>query len=244
MLKFFRKIRQNLLMENNIGKYFKYAIGEIILVVIGILIALSINNWNQDRIYSKERKYLVSELLTEFENNLEQIKNVSSRNQSNLSKYDTILQLLPSLTFPGDEKKLSELMAESGIYGFGTFNPSEGMINSMSNTSNFQHIDDKTLRRNLLNWSGYVSDVKENENMLFLYKSTITDYLSSFLILGNREKVRNLNLKGSLVTNPLELRNRLIYWYSLKNQYINEIIDLTKKMEEIIEQLKQELNNQ
>jgi len=46
MIKFFRKIRQNLLSEGKIGKYFKYAIGEIMLVVIGILIALSINNLN------------------------------------------------------------------------------------------------------------------------------------------------------------------------------------------------------
>ena len=50
MIKFFRKIRQNLLMENKTGKYFKYAIGEIILVVIGILIALQINNWNSQRL--------------------------------------------------------------------------------------------------------------------------------------------------------------------------------------------------
>ena len=49
MIKFFRKIRQNLLMENKTSKYFKYAIGEIILVVIGILIALQINNWNENR---------------------------------------------------------------------------------------------------------------------------------------------------------------------------------------------------
>jgi hypothetical protein len=49
MIKFFREIRQNLIMENKTGKYFKYAIGEIILVVIGILIALSINNWNEDK---------------------------------------------------------------------------------------------------------------------------------------------------------------------------------------------------
>jgi hypothetical protein len=49
MIKFFRKIRQNLLMENKTGKYFKYAIGEIVLVVIGILIALQINNWNEER---------------------------------------------------------------------------------------------------------------------------------------------------------------------------------------------------
>ena len=49
MIKFFRKIRQNLLIENKTGKYLKYAIGEIILVVIGILIALQINNWNEQR---------------------------------------------------------------------------------------------------------------------------------------------------------------------------------------------------
>jgi hypothetical protein len=49
MIKFFRHIRKSLLMENKTGKYFKYAIGEIILVVIGILIALQINNWNEDR---------------------------------------------------------------------------------------------------------------------------------------------------------------------------------------------------
>jgi len=50
MIKFFRHIRENLLMENKTSKYFKYAIGEIVLVVIGILIALQINNWNQNRL--------------------------------------------------------------------------------------------------------------------------------------------------------------------------------------------------
>jgi len=49
MIKFFRKIRYNLMSENKTSKYFKYAIGEIILVVIGILIALQINNWNENR---------------------------------------------------------------------------------------------------------------------------------------------------------------------------------------------------
>ena len=49
MIKFFRKIRYDLLEKNKIEKYLKYAIGEIVLVVIGILIALSINNWNEQR---------------------------------------------------------------------------------------------------------------------------------------------------------------------------------------------------
>ena len=49
MIKFFRKIRQNLLTENKFSKYLIYAIGEIILVVIGILIALGTNNWNNEK---------------------------------------------------------------------------------------------------------------------------------------------------------------------------------------------------
>jgi len=67
MIKFFRHIRQNLIMENKTTKYLKYAIGEIVLVVIGILIALQINNWNEwrkDRIIEKS-------ILLELENNLE-----------------------------------------------------------------------------------------------------------------------------------------------------------------------------
>ncbi len=52
MIKFFRKIRQQLLTENKFSKYLLYAIGEIVLVVIGILFALQINNWNE---YRKER---------------------------------------------------------------------------------------------------------------------------------------------------------------------------------------------
>ena len=56
MIKFFRKIRYDLMAENKSVKYLKYAIGEIVLVVIGILIALSINNWNQERI-SQNKAY-------------------------------------------------------------------------------------------------------------------------------------------------------------------------------------------
>jgi hypothetical protein len=49
MIRFFRKTRQNLIMDNKNSKYFKYALGEIVLVVTGILIALQINNWNENR---------------------------------------------------------------------------------------------------------------------------------------------------------------------------------------------------
>ena len=56
MIKFFKKIRQKLLSENQFSKYLIYAVGEIILVVIGILIALQINNWNEeDKTFQRQR---------------------------------------------------------------------------------------------------------------------------------------------------------------------------------------------
>ena len=66
MLKFFRKIRHNLLSEGKTTKYFKYAIGEIILVVIGILIALQINNWNEDKSQKDELKKALAQILNDL----------------------------------------------------------------------------------------------------------------------------------------------------------------------------------
>lgn len=72
MIKFFRRIRQKLLAENKFSKYLLYAIGEIILVVIGILIALSINNWNEGiKIKAKEREILLH-MKRNLESNLQQ----------------------------------------------------------------------------------------------------------------------------------------------------------------------------
>ncbi len=70
MIKFFRKIRQQLLTENKINKYILYAIGEIVLVVIGILIALSINNWNETKKLRNRETKLLSELTLNLDTNI------------------------------------------------------------------------------------------------------------------------------------------------------------------------------
>src|SRR6056297_2135301 len=64
MLKFFRKIRQNLLSENKLTKYLLYAIGEIALVMLGILLALQVNNWNENRKSKKTETYVLNEILS------------------------------------------------------------------------------------------------------------------------------------------------------------------------------------
>jgi hypothetical protein len=74
MINFFRKIRQQLLSQNKVSKYLLYAIGEIVLVVIGILIAMQINNWN---IYSKlkvQEETIIHEVERNIESNIAEMK--------------------------------------------------------------------------------------------------------------------------------------------------------------------------
>lgn len=70
MIKFFRHIRRSLIQENEMGKYFKYAIGEILLVVIGILIALQINNWNENNKQREKEKVILENLKTSLEKDI------------------------------------------------------------------------------------------------------------------------------------------------------------------------------
>lgn len=74
MIKFFRKIRQKLLEQNRVSKYLIYAFGEIILVVIGILIALQINNWNEAKKQKAYENNLLIQLKKDLEFNIKDIK--------------------------------------------------------------------------------------------------------------------------------------------------------------------------
>lgn len=71
MLKFFRSIRRNLLATSKTGKYFQYALGEIVLVVIGILLALQINNWNTERLERAAMHNYYERMHSEIEEEIE-----------------------------------------------------------------------------------------------------------------------------------------------------------------------------
>ncbi|MFP4845283.1 hypothetical protein [Winogradskyella sp. PE311] len=75
MIKFFRKIRYNLMSENKTGKYFKYALGEILLVVIGIMIALQANNWNEKRKTNNTIETLIDKIEDDVIADVEHVNN-------------------------------------------------------------------------------------------------------------------------------------------------------------------------
>ena len=95
MIKFFRKIRFNLMSENKSGKYLKYAVGEIILVVIGILIALQINNWNENRKQNIKERFILERLLIDLNSDMDlvtyQIEKAKLFNKQMMLCIDVIL---------------------------------------------------------------------------------------------------------------------------------------------------------
>ena len=119
MITVFRKIRQKLLEQNRVSKYLIYAFGEIILVVIGILIALQINNWNENR---KERKLEV-EILKEIKNNLQQdiinLKTKINENNYYINANKKILEHLKNKTVLTDSLKKNYAY----LNAYGTFRP-------------------------------------------------------------------------------------------------------------------------
>jgi len=181
MIKLFKNIRRNLLMENNTGKYLKYAIGEIILVVIGILIALSINNWNQNRINAaKQQDYLLGlkndleKQITSF-NYLDDFADlIISTGESILIDYSRLGRLteIDSLN-----KKLSYLMYSDGYVEIST------TFNELNSTGQLNLIKKRLLRTQIIkyyqNAKFYKESVKGNtENVIYtqifpIIKSTV-----------------------------------------------------------------------
>ncbi|PTM09471.1 MAG: hypothetical protein DA407_05810 [Bacteroidetes bacterium] len=179
MIKFFRKIRQNLLMENKTGKYLKYAFGEIVLVVIGILIALSINNWNQQRISDNKEQILLTELYQEFVDNKVQFETVINVHQKALERCDSLIARFPFVMEPEDLKNRQKVW--SYIYGLKTtwtFNPSQGIINSLVSTSSFELISNRELRKLLVSWNDILVDYQEGE---IGSKKFVDDFLNPYL---------------------------------------------------------------
>ena len=91
MIKFFRKIRYDLMEKNKTRKYFKYAIGEIILVVIGILIALSINNWNEEKKSIQKGLDILVDIRENLEFNTIQFQEDIEINRNVVNSIDIIL---------------------------------------------------------------------------------------------------------------------------------------------------------
>lgn len=94
MIKFFRNIRQAMIKDNRVSKYFLYALGEIILVVIGILIALQINNWNNQQQEQQFEKKVLREILADAKADLKETNDAINGLRDSQESTELIIEAL------------------------------------------------------------------------------------------------------------------------------------------------------
>jgi hypothetical protein len=145
MIKFFRQIRYQLMGEHKTGKYLKYAIGEIVLVIIGILIAVSINDWNTDRKIRIEEQEMLKDLRKEVEGNLRLLNEVNAQHERSFKAAGQIRDMYM------DRSKF-EVMTDSSFFELHerlnrnrAYEPNYGILNSIISSGQIGQISNKEL---------------------------------------------------------------------------------------------------
>jgi uncharacterized protein DUF6090 len=167
MIKFFRKIRQQLLTENKFSKYILYAIGEIILVVFGILIALQVNTWNQNlKLEKLENSYYLN-ILNDLHNDSLEFDRKNKNALRNISKLNNILNFInnnydfsktqiDSISF-GDRSYADTLalifsVSQAGFLQFPQIY--SNTITDLRSTGNIKLFKNDTLKNSILEYYG------------------------------------------------------------------------------------------
>ena len=234
MIKFFRKIRYDLMEKNKTGKYFKYAIGEIILVVIGILIALAINNWNENRkLNNQEIIYLnnlkndintqiqMLDVYIDFEDIIiDQTKDIVKHYELNDGFYnmDSIFPKIHDLTIRW------------------TFSNANTTLMQMLNSDQINIIQNRQLKEDLIAFNQQIDLFSKNTNV---NNTNLVDNLSTstfieigaFALYGNSnrmvEKFNDFYSFETIKVNDNELKNistQIINEPSNKLELINKVV--------------------
>ncbi len=196
MIKFFRHIRYRFLHENRFTKYLIYAIGEIILVVIGILIALQVNNWNETQKIREQEKQILAGIKDEFTSNLKILDSTMLQNELNIKKSLQLGEYLGPTTDSLDQETFSELM-------LGTFKeearylPILGLVNEITNSGKLSLLTDTELRKAISSWPSDLNRIAIQEDYVIERRDVSHAY---FLDTGNfREHLEQISEKGALI---------------------------------------------
>jgi hypothetical protein len=157
MIPFFRKLRQNLLAEGRTLKYLQYAVGEIVLVVIGILIALQINIWNESRKDLEKEQLVLKQLKEEYEANLLQLEEKMAMRDEIIASCMKILEYIDhpqGVSADSLTEQLGPLIIDP------TFDPIQ---NDLISSGNIRLIRNKKLQVLLSRWTSEVLQLTETE---------------------------------------------------------------------------------
>ena len=175
MIRFFRQIRYKLLSENKTSGYIKYAIGEIALVVIGILIALQINNWNEDR---KDEKALNEYLVKIKSHTLEDIQELEKMMDGRKRTAETCKQARSSILDKTEDENLFLFMGAGLALVEYYFKPNTGGYEALKSSEYFGKINNTPLDSLLTEYHGMIELIAENEKSYNDYTVEQSSYLS------------------------------------------------------------------
>ncbi|AOW20289.1 DUF6090 family protein [Urechidicola croceus] len=220
-MKFFRKIRHKLILDNKKTQYLKYALGEIILVVIGILIALQINNWNQ----SIKNKNSLNEYLTKIKSHTsEDIEQLEELAKGRKQIADICKKARNSILDKTENDNLFLFMASGYAFADYYFKPNSGGYESLKSSEYYGKINNTKLDSLLAKYHGLVDIIAENERSYNQYTVHQENYLDTqfdrSLILASAFMSRD-----SLVTKatPQSEYDQVFKEYTSKPSYRNVI---------------------
>ena len=257
MIKFFRKIRKTLADDNKPLKYFRYAIGEIVLVVIGILIALQLNNLNEiDKVKDTEVIYL-NALHDEFSNNLKEVERVMKLNKRGLEMAHGLLGKMGT-DDPNFTEKVSDSLMYRTIYSEIQYRPSPGTLIELVNSGKLSIISNRELRLKLASWDGLLASIlfQEEEHSKPRYK--LIDLMNKWgngrksLInaLANNRYILDLEIPNSpfklsskVLLKNIEFDNQLTFFF-ITGSFLNAFFysDLKDNIENTLKLLQSELD--
>ena len=210
MIKFFRKIRQQLLTENRTTKYLIYAIGEIILVMIGILLALQVNNWNELRKQRLEEVQILKNIQLDYQNVIAECEENNDFRKRILSATKNLYRLIGNDQHNYSKTGLDSVLAILFINP--TYNNQTGSLNILFNSGKINLITNENIKEALIKWPQQIDDVIEDE----LYASNhllneLKPYMRKFISISDVNKAINykdLELFDSSITSKFESNYR------------------------------------
>tara|TARA_R110001592_G_scaffold3704_2_gene21324 strand:+ start:546 stop:1313 length:768 start_codon:yes stop_codon:yes gene_type:complete len=190
MIKLFRNIRKNLLKEGKTSKYVKYAIGEILLVVIGILIALQINNWNETNVErSLEKEYIIS-LIEDIKKDTKNFNNAIELNKLRISSLDSFASLCFDYKKENDYKVL--LMYQSSLRHPDFVSQTDRTLTQLRNSGGMRLITKKITADAIIQYEDYF---KKLANQQVWYESMLKDLIDAGIPVFNFKYLPKSNLE-------------------------------------------------
>lgn len=206
MVKIFRKIRQNQLSENRIGKYLLYAIGEIILVVLGILIAVQINTASTNRKNKVIEYEILVDLKIEFKANLLELEKAIKVSNDIAYNSKQLLKACWEGNSSITEDSLRSLIGSSFMYSEQVLKYDNNVQLELINTGKQSLINSKELREFISSWNNQLEIVKYQEKVVDQYRQrTISIYIDigNNAVLMNNDFVSNMKSKQIRTNLPL-----------------------------------------